>query len=125
MSEKDIVISDPLRHTSAKDNEDMLSLVSLQGAVKLAQPSGQVVVEAGIYAKDGLKGSKRTGIKLLGNLAVENLNRGGNAEGSSECRFNPRLKNHMVDNLLASVSKKLLSFRVLGDRSDKLDHVGR
>jgi hypothetical protein len=92
----------------------MLGLICFEGAVKLGKPVGNTEIEAGLYARDSVKGTKSNGIKLKGNLACENLNREQMPKWFI-AKFNPALKNHTADNLLGSISKRLLSFRVLGD----------
>ncbi|MBI4860453.1 MAG: hypothetical protein HY815_09350 [Candidatus Riflebacteria bacterium] len=122
VSEKAIILTDSLKHASAKD-EDLLSLVSLRGSVDLGQGSGQTVVEAGIYAKESVRGTRYNGIKVLGNMVCENLNR-DQMPRVFECRFDPRLKNHLADNIQGSISRRLLSFRILGDEANPKSRRG-
>lgn len=115
VSEKGIVVTASLQHTTPKDR-DLLALVALGGSIDVVPPSGLVIIEAGLYAKEGLKGTKHNGVKLLGNLSCENLNR-QQMPRFFECRFDPRLKNHMADNINTSISRKHLSFRILSDQA--------
>jgi hypothetical protein len=115
VAEDGITIADHVRHTSPLPDQDMLGLVALHGPITLGHTEGTTVVDAALYTRDGVKGTQRNGLKLFGNLACGTLGR-EEMPRAFECRFNPRIKNHMVDNLLGSVSRRLLSFRVLGDR---------
>jgi hypothetical protein len=117
VSEKGIILTESLQRVESKTKEDdLLALVALNGSIDVAPPSGQVVVEAGVYSKEGLKGTKHNGIKLLGNLVCENLTR-QQMPRTFQCRFDPRLKNHLASNIESSISRRYLSFRILGDQA--------
>lgn len=116
VSEKDIVITDHLKRVD-ENGVNWISLCAINGDVKLGRTIGRTMVEAGIYAKDGLKGTRSAGITLLGNLAVEELDR-PHMPKWFEVRFNPQLKNHTADNLMGAISKRFVSFRSLGDTAE-------
>lgn len=117
--EKDIVITDHLKRAD-ENAPNWISLVAIGGDVKLGRTIGRTVAECGIYAKDGLKGTRSAGLTLLGNLAVEELDR-PHMPKWFEVRFNPQLKNHTADNLMGAVSHRFISFKVLGDTSEAKD----
>lgn len=111
--EKDIHVVDHVRRI--KDN-DSLGIVSLGGAVALKVPSGETTIESAVYARDGLKGAKTSGVKIAGNLAVETLNR-DQMPRSFVLKFDHRYKNHVADNLRGSISRRLLMFRIPSDQT--------
>lgn len=115
VSDKGIIVTGDLE-PAGKSESHLLALVALEGAVEVLR-SGQTKIKAGIYAREGLRGSKNGGVKLHGNLAVENLNR-DQMPRVFECRFNPHLKNHTADNLFGSISRRVLSFRILSDQHE-------
>ena len=119
--DKDITITQDLLR-AVEDSSDWISLVSLSGEVKCGWTVGLKKVEAGIYAKEGLKGTGSNGMNLLGNLVVEDLDR-PHMPKYFEVRFNPQLKNHTADNLQGAISKRYLSFRVLGDTEEPKQKV--
>jgi hypothetical protein len=92
---------------------DRINLVSLNGAIKLAPNVRHFEVEAGLYAKNGLQGTKLQTFNLRGNLVVDKLNRKRMPRYFS-CRFDPNLKNHMVDNLVGVISRQYLSYKEKG-----------
>ena len=116
VTEKDITITDHLKRLD-ENGTNWISLCAVNGDVKLGRTIGRTMVEAGIYAKDGLKGTRSAGITLLGNLSCEELDR-PHMPKWFELRFNPQLKNHTADNLMGAISKRFISFRVLGDTAE-------
>jgi hypothetical protein len=90
----------------------MLGLVALSGNIHVSRDVGLVLVDAGLYAEDGVRGSGSAGLKVTGNLACHTLNRRQMPRVFS-CRFDPRLKNHVADNLHGSIASAPASFRVL------------
>jgi len=114
ISEKNIIISSDL--TPVVDGQDSLGLVALKSQVQLGKKVGRTIIHAAIYAQEGLSGSQSTGVNLFGNLAVENLYRDRMPRWFF-CRFNPHIKNHMVDNLHGTVSQKILWFKILSDQT--------
>lgn len=90
----------------------MLGLAALSGNIRLAREVGDILVEAGLFAEDGVRGSASAGLELKGNLACHTLNRPAMPRWFS-CRFDPLLKNHVADNLHGSLSPTKSSFRVL------------
>jgi len=115
VTQKGIVLTGNLVPTNPKDR-GLLALVALGGSIDVSPPYGQLVVEAGLYARDGLRGTKNNGIKVFGNLSCENLNR-EKMPKYFECRFNPRLKNHMADIVHMNISTKMRSFRILSNEA--------
>lgn len=94
VSDKQIVVEEDLTKVYPKDT---LSMVSLNAEVVLAK-SGELKVESAIYAQEGLARQGTRKVDILGNLAVENLNREA-APSDIYIRFDADIKNHMVDNL--------------------------
>lgn len=112
VSEKNITIVSDL---TSKDPADLLGLVSLQGRIE-CRPS-RLKVEAGLYARDGVAGFKNQELEVVGNLVCENLNR-EKMPRYFTCRFDPDLKNHMVDNIVGTLSRRDLSYRELSASQD-------
>lgn len=92
---------------------DRVSLVSLEGKIILNSQVNDFEVEAGLYAKNGIKGTKSQTLNLKGNLVVDRLHR-KNMPKYFTCQFDPNLKNHMVDNIVGVISRQFLSYRETG-----------
>jgi hypothetical protein len=71
-----IIITEDVKHESG---ETFLSLVALNGGVKLDRSLTQAKVEAAIYAKNSITGGEQ--IHIFGNLCVDELNRQAGEEG--------------------------------------------
>lgn len=102
-----------LKSLQPQNPGDRVSLVSLGGLLQLKQGVPIFDVEAGIYAKRGVKGTKTQTLNVHGNLVVDTLKR-QNMPGNFTCRFDPNLKNHMVDNVAGVISRQFLSYRERG-----------
>ncbi|MBI4872687.1 MAG: hypothetical protein HY814_14100 [Candidatus Riflebacteria bacterium] len=107
VTEKNIIITGDL---TAKSAADMLGLVALTGQIECR--ASNLRIQAGLYAREGLVGLKNQEVEVIGNLAVENLNR-EKMPRYFTCRFDPDLKNHMVDNVVGTVSRRDISYREL------------
>ncbi len=117
VTEKNITIAGDV---TAMSPSDMLGIVSLQGQI-LLRPT-YTKIQAGIYSFESLAGLKNQQIDIEGNLACENLNREKMPRYLS-CRFDPDLKNHMVDNIVGTISRRDISYRELpvGQDIDEAD----
>ena len=71
-----IIITDNVIHESG---ETFLSLVALNGGVKLDRSLTQAKVEAAIYAKNSITGGEQ--IHIFGKFCVDELNRQAGEEG--------------------------------------------
>ncbi|HOT30470.1 MAG TPA: hypothetical protein PLU72_20015, partial [Candidatus Ozemobacteraceae bacterium] len=76
VTEGNVILTDNVIHDSA---DSFLSVVALNGLVTFRQGMTKAKVESAIYAKNSIKGGEQ--ISILGNLAVENLNRMEKEEG--------------------------------------------
>lgn len=92
---------------------DHVNLVSLNGSVVLQNNVQRFEVVAGLYARNGLRGTKQQTLDLKGNLVVDKLSRKTMPKYFT-CRFDPDLKNHMVDNIAGVVSRQYLSYKERG-----------
>lgn len=92
---------------------DTLSLVSLNGAIKLDPRGTQFDLKAGLYAKMGIMGSRGQSMDVVGNLVVDKLNR-KNMPRNFTCQFDSDLKNHMVDNIVGVISRTFMSYKERG-----------
>ncbi|PCJ20057.1 MAG: hypothetical protein COB02_05520 [Candidatus Cloacimonadota bacterium] len=100
-----------------KANEhSSLSLVSLWNEVILTEQD--LLIQAAVYARKGLKKRGCDKVFILGNLVVEELKR-SQMPSDFSCRFDYNIKNHMVDNIFGNVPDKFLYYRSL----KKINHL--
>ena len=95
------------------EEADRLSLCALKEFITLSPDKQYYRVQAGIYSREGLRGGREQDLKLFGNLAVWTLERKKMPKFFT-CRFDPDLKNHMADNIIASWSRLPLLKRYRG-----------
>lgn len=111
ISEKNITISSSLLPLPGSDSSN-LALVATKRSIVLGSPR-HIDVKAGLYAHEGIRGTKYQELELSGNLAVETLNR-PQMPRYFRCKFNSDLKSHMGDNIVGTLSKKIFTFGDLG-----------
>lgn len=90
--------------------DDSVNLVSLRGAVKLNSKFPEFSHRGGMYAHNGVRGGPTQSLDILGNLVVNTLRR-DDMPRYFTCRFDSSLKNHMADNIKATISRRYLSYR--------------
>ena len=109
-----IIITDNVIHDSG---EAFLSLVTLNGGVKLDRTLSEAKVEAAIYAKNSITGGEQ--IKIFGNLCVDELNRQAGEEGELimpkrvMIDYDSGLKSGAGDNVCFNISDMIISQRDL------------
>ena len=109
-----IIITDNVIHDSG---EAFLSLVALNGGVKLDRSLTEAKVEAAIYAKNSITGGEQ--IKIFGNLCVDELNRQAGEEGDLimpkrvMIDYDSGLKSGAGNNVCFNISDMILSQRDL------------
>lgn len=102
-----------LRSLEPVNEGDGISLLALGGPITLARDRAEFFIKGGVYAKDGIKGQKNQSLEIQGNLVVNKLNR-QNMPKEFRCRFDPDLKNHMIDNVVGVISKNYASYKERG-----------
>ncbi|MBF0544858.1 MAG: hypothetical protein HQM08_10510 [Candidatus Riflebacteria bacterium] len=112
VTEGNIFITDDIVHDNA---ESFLSLVAMSGQVKFAGGVTSAKVEAAIYAKESIKGGEQ--ISIVGNLAVENLNRQEGEDGQLIMpkrvfiNYDANLKSQTGNNVCFNVSDQVVQMR--------------
>ncbi len=92
---------------------DSLSLAALQGSIKMDPNVREMKVRAGLYAKDGIVGTQQQTLDVQGNLVVDKLGR-DRMPRYFTCRFDPDLKNHLVDNIVGVIARTFTSYKEKG-----------
>ncbi len=109
-----IIITENVIHDSG---EAFLSLVTLNGGVKLDRGLTEAKVEAAIYSKNSITGGEQ--IKIFGNLVVDELNRQSGEEGELimpkrvMIDYDSGLKSGAGENVCFNVSDMIISLRDL------------
>ncbi len=109
-----IIITDDVKH---ENGETFLSLVALNGGVKLDRSLTQAKIEAAIYAKNSITGGDQ--IHIFGNLCVDELNRQAGEEGDLIMPkrvlivYDSGLKSGAGNNVCFNISDMILSQRDL------------
>lgn len=109
-----IIITENVVHDSG---EAFLSLVSLNGGVKIDRELSEAKVEAAIYAKNSITGGDQ--IKIFGNLCVDELNRQAGEDGELimpqrvMIDYDSGLKSGAGDNVCFNISDMIISQRDL------------
>lgn len=112
VTEGNVVLTDNVIHDSA---DSFLSIVALNGLVTFRQGLTKAKVESAIYAKNSIKGGEQ--ISILGNLAVENLNRMEKEEGPVLMpkrvfiNYDSNLKSQTGNNVCFNISERITTFR--------------
>ncbi len=112
VTEGNVVVTDNVIHDSA---DSFLSIVALNGLVTFRQGLTKAKVESAIYAKNSIKGGEQ--ISILGNLAVENLNRMEKEEGPVLMpkrvfiNYDSNLKSQTGNNVCFNISERITTFR--------------
>ena len=107
-----IIITDNVIHDSG---EAFLSLVALNGGVKIDRSLTEAKVEAAIYAKNSITGGEQ--IKIFGNLCVDELNRQAGEEGELimpqrvMIDYDSGLKSGAGNNVCFNISDMIISQR--------------
>ena len=109
-----IIITENVIHDSG---EAFLSLVTLNGGVKLDRGLNEAKVEAAIYSKNSITGGEQ--IKIFGNLVVDELNRQSGEEGELimpkrvMIDYDSGLKSGAGENVCFNISDMIISLRDL------------
>ncbi|MBP7632586.1 hypothetical protein KBA41_00350 [Candidatus Ozemobacteraceae bacterium] len=112
VTEGNVILTDNVIHDSA---DSFLSVVALNGLVTFRQGMTKAKVESAIYAKNSIKGGEQ--ISILGNLAVENLNRMEKEEGPVLMpkrvfiNYDSNLKSQTGNNVCFNISERVTTFR--------------
>ena len=112
VTEGNVILTDNVIHDSA---DSFLSVVALNGLVTFRQGMTKAKVESAIYAKNSIKGGEQ--ISILGNLAVENLNRMEKEEGPVLMpkrvfiNYDSNLKSQTGNNVCFNISERITTFR--------------
>jgi len=115
VTEGNIYLTDDVVKDSA---DSSLSLVAMNGNVQFNRGLTKAKLEAAVYAKESIKGGDQ--ISILGNLAVENLNRQEGENGKHlmpkrvYINYDSNLKSQTGTNVCFNVSEQVLVFRELG-----------
>ncbi|OGK08095.1 MAG: hypothetical protein A2W80_00180 [Candidatus Riflebacteria bacterium GWC2_50_8] len=114
VTEGDIIITEDLVQDSAAA---FLSLVSLNGSVKLARELKSAKIESAIYAKESIVGGEQ--INIFGNLVVDSLNRQKGEEGALimpkkvMINYDSKLKSEVGSNVCFNISDLITTMRDL------------
>ena len=109
-----VYITEDVVHDSG---DSFLSIVSLDGSVKLDRGLTSAKVESAIYAKNSIIGGEQ--IKIFGNLVVDELNRQQGEEGQLIMPkrviidYDSNLKSRVGNNVCFNVSDLITTYRDL------------
>lgn len=112
VTEGNVILTDNVIHDSA---DSFLSLVALKGLVTFRQGMTKAKLESAVYAFNSIKGGEQ--ISILGNLAVENLNRMEKEEGPVLMpkrifiNYDSNLKSQTGNNVCFNISERINTFR--------------
>lgn len=112
VTEGNITITDNVVHDNAKT---FLSLVSLKGHVSIAAGMDSCKIESAVYAHNSIQGGEQ--LSILGNLAVENLNRMKGERGPLLMpkrvfiNYDAKIKSQTGNNVCFNISDRITTFR--------------
>jgi hypothetical protein len=114
ITEGDIIIEDSLVYDGA---DAFLSLVALNGKIKVNDSLKSAKVESAIYAKKSMVGGEK--VNIFGNLVVDTLNRQDGEDGplimpkKVMIEYDSKLKSEVGSNVCFNISRQISTFRDL------------